>query len=97
MRATPLFCLIALSACAGPAPGQTGGAVNPVPPAAEDTCGAAKFASLIGQPVSRFSAEARQGPARVIRPGQPVTMDYGPLRLNVLLDADDRIVGLSCG
>jgi hypothetical protein len=57
----------------------------------------AEFASLIGQPVSRFSAEARQGPARVIRPGRPVTMDYNPLRLNVLLDADDRIVGLSCG
>ena len=97
MRATPLFCLMALSACVEPAPAQTGGPAKPVPPAAEDTCGAAEFASLIGQPVSRFSAEARQGPARVIRPGRPVTMDYNPLRLNVLLDADDRIVGLSCG
>ncbi|MCA3438540.1 MAG: hypothetical protein INF48_14630 [Rhodobacter sp.] len=97
MRAAPLFCLMALSACAGPAPARTGGPANPVPPAAEDTCGAADFASLVGQPVSRFSAEVRAGPARVIRPGQPVTMDYNPLRLNVLLDADDRIVGLSCG
>ena len=97
MHAAPLFCLMALSACAGPAPARTGGPANPVPPAAEDTCGAADFASLVGQPVSRFNAEARAGPARVIRPGQPVTMDYNPLRLNVLLDADDRIVGLSCG
>jgi len=93
MRSAPLFCLIALSACAEPVPGP----VNPVPPAAEDTCGAAGLASLIGQPVSQFNRQARQGPARVIRPGQPVTMDYNPLRLNVLLDADDRIVGLSCG
>ena len=97
MRATPLFCLIALSACAEPAPPPTGGSVNPVPPAAEDACGAANLAVLIGQPVSRFSTQARQGPARVIRPGQPVTMDYNPLRLNVLLDADDRIVGARCG
>lgn len=97
MRATPLFCLIALSACAEPAPPLAGGAANPVPPAAEDPCGAANLASLIGEPVSRFSTQARQGPARVIRPGQPVTMDYNPLRLNVLLDAEDRIVGLSCG
>ena len=93
MRAAPLFCLIALSACADPVPGPD----IPVPPAAKDTCGAADLASLIGQPVSRFSAQTRQGPARVIRPGQPVTMDYNPLRLNVLLDADDRILGVSCG
>jgi hypothetical protein len=32
-----------------------------------------------------------------MRPGQPVSLDYNPLRLNVLLDADDRIVGVSCG
>lgn len=93
MRSARLFCLIALSACTEPVPGP----VNPVPPAAKDTCGAAGLASLIGQPVSRFSTQTRQGPARVIRPGQPVTMDYNPLRLNVLLDADDRIVGVSCG
>ena len=93
MRATPLFCLIALSACADPVPSP----VTPVPPAVEDTCGAAGLASLIGQPVSQFSAQTRQGPARILRPGQPVTMDYNPLRLNVLLDADDRIVGVSCG
>ena len=93
MRAAPLFCLIALSACADPVPGP----VIPVPPAAKDSCGAAGLASLIGQPVSRFSAQTRQGPARVIRPGQPITMDYNPLRLNVLLDADDRILGVSCG
>ncbi|MCE2739536.1 MAG: hypothetical protein LW703_14525 [Rhodobacter sp.] len=97
MRAAPLFCLIALSASAGPAPARTGGPVSPVPPAAEDTCGAADLASLVGQPVSRFNAEARAGPARVIRPGQPVTMDYNPLRLNVLLDADDRMVAFRCG
>jgi hypothetical protein len=88
-----LFCLIALSACAEPTPGP----VTPVPSAAEDSCGAAGLASLIGQPVARFNAQARKGPARVIRPGQPITMDYNPLRLNVLLDADDRIVGARCG
>ena len=93
MRSAPLFCLIALSACTEPVPGP----VTPVPPAAEDTCGAAGLAALIGQPVSRFSAQARQGPARIMRPGQPVSLDYNPLRLNVLLDADDRIVGVSCG
>jgi hypothetical protein len=47
MRATPLFFLMALSACVEPAPAQTGGPAKPVPPAAEDTCGAAEFASLI--------------------------------------------------
>ena len=97
MRAEALLCLMALSACADPVPLRAGNLDPSSPPAAREACGAAGPSALIGQPVSQFSAQTRQGPARVIRPGQPVSLDYNPLRLNVLLDADDRIVGVSCG
>lgn len=97
MRAAALLCLMALSACADPIPSRAGDPDPSSPAAASGACGAAGQSALIGQPVSRFSAQARQGPARIMRPGQPVSLDYNPLRLNVLLDADERIVGVSCG
>lgn len=95
MRAVLLLFLLSVSACAEPGPIP---APDPVtPPDAADTCGASAFAALIGQDAAMFPSGTWKGPARLIRPGQPVTMDYNPERLNVLLDSADRIVGLSCG
>jgi hypothetical protein len=34
---------------------------------------------------------------RVIRPGQAVTMDFSPFRLNIELDASDRVLRMRCG
>ena len=34
---------------------------------------------------------------RVIRPGQAVTMDFNPFRLNIELDASDRVLRVRCG
>ncbi len=34
---------------------------------------------------------------RVIRPGQAVTMDFNPFRLNIELDALDRALRVRCG
>jgi len=99
MRSVPMICLLAASACAEPVPSavQVNEGALPKQRISPGTCGAADYAALVGQNVAAFTALAHQGPARIIRPGQPVTMDYNPERLNVLLDGDDRIVGLSCG
>ena len=97
MRAVPLYFLFAVAACAEPVrspPDSDGG----TPPALEpDECGAATVAAFLGQDVAQFPTQERQGPVRVIRPGQPVTMDYNPMRLNVMLDANDQITGFRCG
>ncbi|WP_432512753.1 I78 family peptidase inhibitor [Kineococcus sp. SYSU DK001] len=45
--------------------------------------------------VERARAQGRA--VRVIRPGTAVTLDYRPDRLNVHLDADDRLDHLSAG
>ncbi len=88
MRPAPLFWLLAVCACAEPGPSAaTGG----------DGCGAAAYGDLIGQPVSAFAARQGTGTVRIIRPGQPVTKDYNPARLNVMLDAQDRIIRMRCG
>ena len=62
----------------------------------EDACGAEELQSFVGEPVTALS-DSVVADARVIRPGDAVTMDYRPDRLNVYLDADDVIERIVCG
>ena len=71
---------------------------------AGDPCGAGGLLHLVGGPApdSATLDEIRgaDGPPlriRVIRPGQPVTMDHFPGRLNILLDPTGTVLGLRCG
>lgn len=66
------------------------------------TCRAEAGAGLVGRPANaELGAEALRltGAARLrwIRPGDMVTMDYSPSRLNLHLDADGRVERLACG
>ena len=65
-------------------------------------CNADGLRDLVGQPAtSEIGAEAlrRSGSRRLrwIRPGDMVTMDFSPERLNVRLDAQNRVEGFTCG
>jgi hypothetical protein len=51
----------------------------------------------VGAPVAEAHGLSAPGPVRVIRPNQPVTMDYRADRLNLELDARDRIIRVFCG
>lgn len=89
------------------------GACTPVPPAensgepgpieeAEGMCDSSRAQSLVGRPASsELGAEAlRLTGARGLRwiqPGQAVTMDFRPDRLNIELDSQNRVVKLRCG
>lgn len=91
MKAIFALGALALAGCAtAPADGE---------PAA---CRGDRAASLVGQAAtSEAGAEAmRLTGARMlrwIRPGDAVTMDYRPERLNVHLDAQGRIARFDCG
>ncbi len=73
-------------------------AATPTVPAREatDTCGAAVFRHLIGQPSPEpFPAPP---PLRVFRSGDALTMDHRPERLNVELERHgERILAVYCG
>lgn len=76
----------------------------PVDRLAGDPCGAAGLAHLVGGPAPDGplldEIRAGDGPpsrVRVIRPGQPVTMDHWPGRLNILLDSGGTVLALRCG
>lgn len=77
--------------------GGAGGGGAPSATTDPALCGADRLAGLIGQPVTLLPGDEVEGPLRVIRPGDAVTEDFNPARLNVSLDASDRIARLSCG
>jgi len=109
LRALPFLAVLALAACEAPtggsapadpapAPGADPGVPAPVLPSpADDTCGASGLATYIGQEASILDAARFANPVRVIRPGDMVTMDFNPQRLNFELDALDEIARIRCG
>jgi membrane-bound lytic murein transglycosylase B len=76
----------------------------PTPPAAEEpvmTCQADKGQWAIGQIadealVAKVKADTASERVRVIRPGMAVTMDYREDRVNLDVDADNRVTGVRC-
>ena len=69
----------------------------PLPPQLQDTCGAARFADLIGQDATALETTLLLGPVRVIRPGDAVTMDFQPARINFMIDDNETIRMIDCG
>lgn len=89
--AISLLVVTGLSACA-----------NEPPRMPEPRCRAAGAESELGKTVddkvaddARYAAGAMR--TRIIRPGQPVTMDADPQRLNIEVDETGRIRRLRCG
>lgn len=77
-----------LGACQAALPGK--------PPAAGASCDAGAHAALIGRNLAAVTLPAGMD-TRIIRPGDLVTQDYKPGRLNLHLDADGVIEMVNCG
>lgn len=86
-----LIPLALLAACAAPQMDDA-----PVMPA-EDTCGAAPHAALIGQNANALERVFLMGQVRVIHPDTAVTMDYRSERLNFIINGDGQIARITCG
>ncbi len=74
----------------------------PAPPAVARDCNAQPAQFAVGQAYGEALADEvrrRSGASvvRVIRPGMAVTMEYSPQRLNLDLDASDRVTRVRCG
>lgn len=63
----------------------------------EGSCNANAFNGIIGQNVNTILVEAIEGPVRVIRPGQMITMDFRANRLNIELDEIGKVARVWCG
>ncbi|MCD0505683.1 I78 family peptidase inhibitor [Bordetella petrii] len=105
----PVFLVAGLAACGTSgtqrgasdtsATGTTGAASSATP--AQD-CNAQPVQNLVGQAYSDSVGKDAQSASqstqlRVLRPGQVMTMEYNPARLNIILDASGNISALRCG
>ena len=77
-------------------------APNDEAPAEPGSCRSEGLGGLVGrQATSELGGEAmrRSGARRLrwIRPGDAVTMDYSPERLNIHLDGRNRVERFACG
>lgn len=61
-----------------------------------DQCQAPAYRSLVGRPVAALNGVLFAVPYRVIRPGDAVTEEFMPTRINISLDGGDRIVAVAC-
>ena len=95
LAAFVLLAATALPACAPMPP------ADPSPPYTAQ-CDAELARWAIGQAatsdvVERIRVDTRSQVARVIRPGQAVTMDYSAARVNVHVNERNAITGVTCG
>lgn len=73
-----------------------------VPPPRTGLCVAQQAQWAIGQAASsvlleRARAAAQAESARFLRPNQPITLEWNPLRLNLGLDRRDVVISATCG
>lgn len=80
--------LVALTACVQPEP------ATPAPDA--DACNASSLSGLVGQPSTVLKTMLLPAGTRVINPGEPVTMDFRPDRMNIEIGTDGRIAKIGC-
>jgi hypothetical protein len=88
--------LVALSGCSMLGRGDSA-PPPPLAPEAPDMCGASARDYLLGQPIREIHLGSLGEHVRVIRPGDAVTMDYRPDRLNIELSEEDVILRVRCG
>lgn len=91
-----------LSACASRTSPPAQPLAPPPPPLQQSGCDAAGAQFAVGQVFNAPLAEqARQGARaetyRRLRPGQIVTMEFNGSRLNIDVDAGERILRVRCG
>jgi hypothetical protein len=85
-----------VAACAAPRPPAPAPAPA-LPAPAEDTCNARAQAALVGQRARALERVYLPVQVRIIRPGDAVTGDLRPARINFDLDEGDRIRRIFCG
>lgn len=90
-----LLCLLA--GCAGFGGDLRMGPVDEMLPPQPDRCGLAALPDLTGQPMARLADFRLTGALRVLWPGQEITNDVDPSRLNAEVDVAGRILRLMCG
>lgn len=87
---------LCLSACAMGGQVRMGPVAKMLKPQ-PDLCGAGALIDVVGQPFTLLADHQLAGPLRVLWPGQEITDEVVPNRLNAEVTNDQLILRLSCG
>lgn len=69
-----------------------------VSPPGVQACAAEQWSeAIVGRSIDEVDTDALPSPFRIYRAGDPVTADFRPDRLNVVIDADSRVLTVRCG
>jgi len=60
-------------------------------------CPAEAYQVLVGQRAGEIDRDSLPVPHRMYGPGDAVTMDYRPNRLNIVVGEDDTVIEVKCG
>lgn len=103
----PVFLVMGLTACASSGTQHTSTGTGTYSggssiPDMSTTCDAQPVQKHVGQPYSEsldsdLQSDANAEQLRVLKPGQVMTMEYNPARLNVIIEQDGSISALRCG
>lgn len=85
-----------------PASSSSSSGLSNIPGYGEKTCDATALQSQVGQKATEsvmenLRAQSGSSTARMLRPGQLVTMEYNAGRLNLILDDKDVMTAIRCG
>ena len=94
--------LVTLAACTGGAPAAGDPPKIAANPPAAARCDAQPAQAMVGQALAqdtlaRVQAATGAQEARLLRPDSMVTKEYKLGRVNVVVDANQRVVGIHCG
>lgn len=70
---------------------------NQIPTGLDDTCGAIRYAGIIGSDAFVLNRGFRPGEIRIIKPGTVASQDYAPERLGLEIGTDNKIRRVICG
>lgn len=91
-----IFALLLLTGCAATQP-LPESPISPISAATGDACQSGRYEYLTNNPATDLERVLILGQVRVIRPGQPVTRDLRPERLNFEVDRQGTIARVFCG
>lgn len=94
IRAALAILVLSVAACAQTPPASPPQTAEDA--TAQDTCGAARFASLVGSPATQIDRATLPARTRIITPDMMVTQDFSPERLNIIVGTDGRVGSLRC-
>ena len=92
MKKLGIFVVLAACTSAVPTP-----IVQRLPVGVADTCGAAKYQTLLDQDATALERVLILGEVRILRPSTIVTQDFRPTRMNFHIGPDGKIAQISCG